>query len=335
MNPKLIISSGFLPPNPIRSAEHQPHSIALPFPAIESLPEYVGTIDSRALQPGARHFNGSICRHGDGIFMAYRCEQFDAISKVGICELDAGFRVLRDAMVPIPEEVSAHYEDPRLASIGGRLILQFAHVRFGVPPLCKQRMAVIDPDSFAVVEEIALPFGSQGIEKNWSPFEMTDGGIGLVYSQKKRLVISVASRAGAWTNHAPVVPQGSTLSGRTPPLRISNDSYLEFVGGHMPCQPRNARYWFGAQLFQAAHPHGVTAFVGPLVWGTEASMTLFSPRPFAGHPLCIFPSGAMLDGDDVLVSCGVNDSFIAILKFNIKALIAQMTPVQNEAEVLP
>ena len=327
MNEKLIISSGFLPPNPVRSAEHQPHSIALPYPAIEALPEYVCTIDSRALQPAARRFNGSMCRHGDGIFMAYRAEQFDAISKIGICELDSDFRVLRDAVAPIPEQVSVHYEDPRLASIGGRLILQFAHVRFGVPPLCKQRMVTLDPDDFSVIEEIPIPFGGHGIEKNWSPFELPNGNIGLVYSQKKRLIIDVVTSAGAWSNRAPMVPPNSTLSGRTPPLRINNDFYLEFVGGHMPCQPRNARYWFGAQLFHAEHPFAVATFSGPLVWGTEASMTLFSPRPFGGHPLCIFPSGAMLAGEDVLVSCGVNDSYIAILKFNLNALIAPMMPV--------
>ncbi len=128
-----------------------------------------------------------------------------------------------------------------------------------------------------------------------------------------------------------VKPAASSLSGRTPPLRIDNDHFLEFVGGHTPCQPRNARYWFGAQLFQAAHPHAVVAATGPLIWGTEASPTIFSPRPYAGHPLCIFPSGVIRHGGDgVIVSCGVNDSYIALLRFNIGALLEQMQPVTEE-----
>ncbi len=328
--PKTIISSGFLPPNPVRSAEHQPHCIPLPHPAIESLQEFVGVIDSRRLQPGARHYNGSICKWRDSIFLAYRYEQFDAVSKVGICELDAGFRVIRDAEVPIPAQETVHYEDPRLTVIGDRMILQFSHVRLGVPPLCRQRMAVIGED-FSFVEEIALPFGGNGIEKNWSPFELPNGNTGLVYGQSPRLVIEVETRAGAWSKASIVKPPGSSLSGRTPPIRINNDHFLEFVGGHIATQPRNARYWFAAQLFQASHPHAVVAGTAPLVWGTEASPTLFSPRPYAGHPLCIFPSGVMREGNDgVIVSCGVNDSYIALLRFNIGTLLEQMQPVAEE-----
>lgn len=339
MNPtqKLILSSGFIQQTPVRSAEHQPHSIALPFPAIEALPEYAGTIDSKRLQPAARHYNGSICRYAGRIFLAYRYEQFDAISKVGICELDNEFRVIRDAEVRISALEAVHYEDPRLTVVGQRLILQFAHVRLGVPPICRQRMVVLAEtdahlfDLGEVVDEIPLSFGGTGVEKNWSPFELPNGNIGLVYGQKPRLVIEVETRAGAWSHAVSPTPPGSSLSGRTPPIRINNDYYLEFVGGHVPCQPRNTRYWFGAQLFHVEHPHHVKSATPPLVWGSEASLTLFSPRPFAGHPLCIFPSGVMLEGEDVIVSCGVNDSYIALLRFNVAALLEKMQPVEDKS----
>ena len=63
----------------------------------------------------------------------------------------------------------------------------------------------------------------------------------------------------------------------------------------------------------------------PLVWGSEASPTIHNPLPGGGHPICILPAGAMLDGHDVAISCGVNDSYIAILKYGIEDLLGRMT----------
>ncbi len=326
---KVAITGPLYSNNANGPAEIQPHSIALPHPAIEALPEYLGTIDSRLLQPGARHYNGSICRHGSRVFMAYRFEQFNAVSLIGIAELNADFSVIRDQLAPIPLEDSVHYEDPRLTTVGDNLVLQFAHVRLGVPPVCRQRMAIIGTgrDGFTFEKEIPLTFGGHGIEKNWSPFELPNGNTGLVYGQKPRLVIEVETRAGHWSHELAPAPEGSSISGRTPPLRITDGLYLEFIGGHVRSAHRNTRYWFGAQLFQAGQPHRVVAATGPMVWGTEASPTLYSPRPHAGHPLCIFPSGVMIEGEDVIVSCGVNDSYIALLRYNLTELLAKMNPV--------
>jgi hypothetical protein len=33
----------------------------------------------------------------------------------------------------------------------------------------------------------------------------------------------------------------------------------------------------------------------------------------------------MLDGHDVVVSCGVNDSYVAILSFNVEELLGKMS----------
>lgn len=336
--PRTIISSGFIngaPPLSSRPAAVQPHAIPLPFPAIEELPEFVANIDSAQLQHGARHYNASICRFGGHTYIVYRFETFDAVSKLGICELDSEWMVIGDKELNIPVEVATHYEDPKMTVVGDKLVVVFAHVKLGVPPMCRQRVAIIgtlaDP-SFARIgflEEVPAPFGNiHGIEKNWAPFELPSGKMGLVYGQKPRLVIEVDTQAGHWTQQMIRAPRDSSLSGRTPPLRVSEEYFLEFVGGHIPFQQRAARYWFGAQLFTAAAPHRVVkATKEPLVWGTEASLTIFCPRPYAGHPCCIFPSGVMKDGDDVIISCGVNDSYIALLRYNVADLIGGMEDI--------
>lgn len=335
--PRTIVSSGFLrnPQLSERPAACQPHAIPLPFPAIEELPEFVGNIESSQLQHGARHYNGSICDFGGHTYLVYRFETFSAVSKLGICELDSEFMVIGDKEVNIPPQIATHYEDPKMTVVGDKLVVGFANVKLGVPPLCQQRLVVIGrlerPDfgGIGFIEEIAAPFGNiGGIEKNWAPFQMPNGVLGIVYSQKDRLVINVETGDGHWSKQTCPTPRESSLSGRTPPLRISPEFYLEFVGGHIPFQQRAARYWFGAQLFSAEAPHRVMrATKEPLVWGTEASTTVFSPRPYAGHPCCIFPAGVMRERDNVIVSCGVNDSYIALLRYNVAELLAKMEPV--------
>lgn len=337
--PKTIVSSGFLKmPMSSKPAAAQPHAIPLPYPAVEDLPEFAGNIDSSQLQPAARHYNATIASFGGHTYMAYRFETFEAVSKIGLCELNSEFAVIADKELDIPPEVATHYEDPRMTAVGESLILTFAHVKLGVPPICRQRMIVLgsidrpDFDAIGCKGNVDAPFGNiAGIEKNWVPFELPNGSIGLVYSQKPRLVIDVPTKAGYWSQECTKTPPQSSLSGRTPPLRISPTHYLEFVGGHIPIQSRAARYWFGAQLFSVDQPHRVVrATPEPLVWGTEASMTIFSPRPFAGHPCCILPGGIIRDGtngENVVISCGVNDSYIALLRYNLASLVEKMEDI--------
>jgi hypothetical protein len=303
-----------------------PHSISLPYPAIENLPEFAGRIPSVTLTPGARHYNGSICRHQGEIFLAYRVESYSAVSQVGIAQLDEDFRVRRAQVVPIPCEVDSHIEDPRLCSVSGELFLMVADVRLRPMPICQQRLFEIDPVTLEPACEPMLGFGNiNGIEKNWTPFQLPSGDVGFVYRQKPRQVVQVSTRKGWTTPEVRIAPEGSTLSGRTPPLRINEEFYLEFVGGWIRQATRGGRYWFAAQVFEAKEPFRVVKFSKVLCWGSEASPTLLSPRPRAGHPICIFPSGAMIEGDYVTVSCGVNDSYIALLRYSIPELLAGMT----------
>lgn len=303
-----------------------PHEIDLPHPAIESLPEFVCRVESHDLQHGVRHYNGSIARHEGRIFMAYRFESFRALSRVGLCELDSDFRVLRDAVLePVLEKRETQIEDPHMASVGGKLIIVISNVVREFPPTCRQRVFTVDPRNLRIEAEIDAPFG-MGIEKNWTPFELPDGSLGIVYKQRARMVIRVGDKEG-WAHESPYVsPAESSLSGRTGPLRISDGLYLEFVGGHVRIQHRGTRYWFGALIFEAKPPFKVVDYTKePLVWASEASPTLFNPIPKGGHPVCILPAGAMISGEDVHVSCGVNDSYVAILKFSLRDILRKMS----------
>lgn len=303
------------------------HEIKISHPPIEANPAFVGRIESRDLQAGVRHYNPSICRHKGRLLMAYRFESFTAVSRIGLAVLDEEFRVVRDSLLLLPEEPKdVHWEDARLCEAGGRLFIIAAFIRLVVPPICQQRLFEVDADASVAIREIPLGFGKiGGIEKNWSPFAMADGELAFVYQQKPRLVVEVYSRRGHESAGVPIAPRGASLSGRSPLARVG-EHYLEFVGGWVREDIRGGRYWYGAQLVRGEAPFDVVKYLPePLAWGSEASPTIHSPRPRGGHPVCLFPSGAVVEGGgDVLLSVGVNDSYCVLMRYNIADLIAAM-----------
>ena len=312
------------PPKP-----QQIHEIRIEHPPIEADSHFLGRISPSDLVPAARCYNPSLCRHGGSLLMAYRAESYTAISRIAMAELDSELTVRRTLVVPLPEAPGdCHWEDPRLVDIGGRLHLMACYVRLiGGPPVCQQRLFVLDSKTFEPTYEYVLGFGRiAGIEKNWAPFEGAEGKACFVYQQRPRMVIEVESRAGHESPGVPIAPAGASLSGRSCPIRAGNE-LLEFVGGWVRIQQRGGRYWYGAQMVRAHPPYDVTRYIPqPLAWGSEASPTIHSPRPGGGHPCHVFPSGAALDGDGVIVSVGVNDSYCVLMRYGLQELWDMMIP---------
>jgi predicted GH43/DUF377 family glycosyl hydrolase len=328
---------------PMSVASMPAAGLQLPHPAIEALPEFVGRLMPEQLWPGAcRVFNGSIVRWGGRLIMAFRIERYDAMNELGICEVGDDLCSCTGAhLINLPPEPGAHFEDPRLAVVNRQLYLSFAHVSFGVMTVCRQRIVKLGGDTLDFAEEIEVRFGRAGagiIEKNWMPFERENGRLGVVYSQQPHVVVDVGTRKGFTTAGITEWPLGGYLSGRTPPVRVDPGNvpaYLELFGGHVKHQGRGGRYYFGAQLIAASTPYPIiAATMNPLVWASESSQTIFSSRPGSGHPICIYPAGAVVDGDEIIVSCGVNDSYIAFLCFSLAAILRQMTPVNIEGKFL-
>ena len=167
------------------------------------------------------------------------------------------------------------------------------------------------------------------------PFETPEGGLAIVYSQRPWTVIEHPSADGHTTPGLVGWRQpGKYLSGRTPPVKLPGGKmYLSFFGGHVKHEYRGSRYFMGALIFSADRPYSVImATAEPLAWGTEASPTLLSSRPASGHPCCIYPAGCVIAGGEVIVSCGVNDSYNVFLHYDLADLMAKMTPVNAEGQ---
>lgn len=316
--------------------------LELKYPAVALLPEYLRDIPNTSLLPGCRAYNFSLCQLADGqVIGAYRLERWNGMNTLAIARLDPELlTVMSNVHVVFPDEGvrGAHWEDPRLTVVGGQLLLICAWVKFGAPTICRQRLWTVDPATLQPVEEIVLPYGrsAEGLpEKNWMPFETPEGGLALVYGQRPWQIIEHPSADGltgpglvGWK-----MP-GKFLSGRTPPVKLPGGHlYLSFFGGHVKHDYRGARYFMGALIFSADRPYGIVlATPEPLAWGTEASPTFLSARPASGHPCCLYPAGAIIQGEEVVVSCGVNDSYNVLLAYRLTELMGKMSPV-NEAGI--
>lgn len=324
--------------------------LELKYPAVEKLQEFVKALPNETFGECCRTYNASICRGPDGgLVAAVRVERWNAMNVLCLVRLTErlepvptrtmhGWQTAVELDFPDDGVKGAHWEDPRLAVVAGQLLLICAWVKFGTPTICRQRLWRLDPATFAVLGEIELPYGRSAEghpEKNWMPFETPEGSLAILYQQRPWTVIENPSHQGHETpGLVGWKMPGKYLSGRTPPVKLPGGHlYLSFFGGHVKHEYRGARYFMGALVFSTDRPYGVVmATPEPLVWGSECSPTLLSARPASGHPICIYPSGAVVRGEEVVVSCGVNDSYNVFLSYRLTDLISRMVPVNKEGQ---
>lgn len=90
-------------------------------------------------------------------------------------------------------------------------------------------------------------------------------------------------------------------SGSTPPLHVGDYFYALFHS-HLPWHRARRRYYVGAYKFEAKPPYRIVGITKePILWGSEND-----PNKPNRH-CCLFPSGAIMDKDEWLVTAGWND----------------------------
>ena len=309
------------------------------FPAIEDLPEFVGALERRELYPALRHYNPSICAWRGRRLMVYRCETAEGKQFLGLCELD-GLKprpsVRVDTLAP---DGSLDQEDPRLVVMGDRLYLSFAEVDLKNPANCICRQCLVElGEDLRVLRRVPLDIWRNGtqIEKNWSWFDAYDPvmqleRLGLVYrfSPMQVMLLEPSGRPlnGVHSSEGIARWNHGAVNGRTPPLRLDKDRFFTFFGGWRPHPSRIGFYYFAAATFSAKPPYEVLGMSrSPIAFGSDRSFAYVSPRAPMHNPLCIFPAGMVFEGEDVILSVGVNDSWCCFLRYNVPKLLAGMAP---------
>lgn len=157
-------------------------------------------------------------------------------------------------------------------------------------------------------------------EKNWIWFEH-EGVWHFIYSIVPHVVVRAGLEWKIEKQHSTKVEFPWTHGeprGGTPPIRIG-DEYLCFFHSAVPWRPQKRRYFMGAYAFQAKPPFKITRYTPePLLIGSENDFRSLN------SPLVIFPNGALLEGQELLVVFGVNDEHCGWIKIPVADLNKRM-----------
>jgi hypothetical protein len=262
------------------------------YPALEKTPHFVCRI--RAPKPKGyvpRDYNGSTCATPAGLLHVWRRE--DA---VGVSSLWGG-RIteqgqIRKARCILAGTATTEPEDPRVFMTPQGLRMCWTQLDTTSWRHGTMMLGTLDAESLELTD--AEPWGAhrqQQMEKNWTP--LPDGG--AIYQPLNGKI-----------------PFG-TISGGTPAVAGPDGALISFWHGCQEHHTRARLYYMGALEMREGKITRISR--KPLVWGSEENPALACPRSPTWFPLCIFPAGLVREDGGWLVSCGVNDSYDAWLRF--------------------
>ncbi len=278
-----------------------------------------------------RQFNPSICDWNGTRWIAWRVEHKDATSSIALGQLKEN-QITKATVLEIPGFV----EDPRLLTIGDSLMLQVARIarrKGGNNVTVIQEFYTITPKGIIKGPTIPGWFcnGIKGmITKNWTAFDFEN----RLHAQHRpgEDLVAGDDHTPAHQHQRPafLYPFG-TLSGRTPALKIGNE-YIALCGGRTPHPTGCSRYYMSAWSFQAAPPFGITRISArPILWAGEQDEITPHPKNPGYRDRCLFPAGIVQEGDKLIVSAGINDSWMCLLTIPLGAL--DLVPLDHHFEV--
>jgi hypothetical protein len=265
----------------------------------------------RRLEGPSRIYNSGMAQTSIGPILASRRWN----QKKGHC--DIVFRTADTGKIIKEFELATRYdlEDARLFVHKGELWMAFTEGRYYKSPwLSVQRLAKLSPKlETERVVDIHYAGNFTRSEKNWQFFSH-DGHIHFVYSVSPHIVVKIDDNGQVlkeWVTKPKVFWPHGTLSGGTPPVRVGG--YVSFAHSYVPMKERNRLYSFAAYEFEAQPPFEITRITEPLMWGDPDELTLPNPSVEWWLPVVVFPVGALKTAQGWKLSCGVNDSFDAII----------------------
>lgn len=300
-------------------------------------------------------FNPSIAVHGGRRILAYRVVLPDLRRRMAICRLDDGCGVIPGSVVPVSDllvDGGDWHADPRLCSLGERLLL---HYNNGAPVPNDIFMVELDPATLepsGPCRTLAVDHARAPVEKNWMFFEH-EGGLFAIYSIAPHRVLRVhlggagpvqctTAHCTPWDCRAVAARYGSPR-GSAPPVRVGDLYYSFFhtryqkpwarrvLGAAFRGQPLGAfTYGTGVYAFRAEPPFVPERCSPGLLF--EPPLRRPSPRPALSpwNDSVLYASGAILDGDDWVVSFGVHTDGCGLMRLGWAEVLGSMQAVVPE-----
>lgn len=236
-----------------------------------------------------------------------------------------------------------HFEDARLFLFNGAPHISWTQMtgyRPGKNYACSIRYGRLRLNGNRwLIEEVFWPkYGlnhGSAKEKNWVFFEC-DGALHVVYQDQpvrrvlrvegERVVDEYESPSAAW-------PWG-LIRGGTPPIPYGEDRMIAVFHSSISTEepPHFVRYYGAAYVFEAKPPFKLLSVSAkPIMAGSEADGHGVDPRYSEGwKPYVVFPCGLVQEGDNWLVSLGVNDWQCAVGKIT-PAHLNLISPDRSDA----
>jgi len=303
----------------------------------------------RPLGEGAlRAFNPGILREGDGWILAYRVVgETDTRRRIAICRLDREFRIVPDSASPLTDhirfrpkqdysaEAFTWFADPRLYRLAGRLFIYWNSGWH--EPQNHQFLQELDARSLQPIghpREYKIEGDRRKLEKNWCLFG--EGPFHAVYCVAPHRVLSF-SLAGegpiVFRDEALIENPGAArahggLRGGAPPQR-RGDHYYSFCHT-IHDAPGGYRYAASAYRFAVQAPFGPTDLPHSAVpLPNPLGATRAHPKLNGAVSEVIYPAGAAAQGDDWVISYGINDERCAIAVLGDAQVLATLQPAAS------
>lgn len=303
---------------------------------------------------GVYNFNPALISDGQGGFiMAYRfISKSDLIRRIAICRLDSDMNVVSGSAVDLSdliefadESVDSHsrawFADPRLFQLQGKTWMVWndgnrseGNHQFMVELSVQGELKPAGP-----AREIHLKGSRRKNEKNWAFFE-AEGKVWVVYSITPHEILSVDM-----TESTRVVCQSEVsvdwnarysqhfgaLRGGAQPVRVG-DKFINLV--HSSFNMPEGREYVGAVYeFSAKYPfQPVRELPVPVDFGLPKSSVGEAETEDKLNPTTskvVYPTGLVINGDDVAISAGLNDSDMTLVRGTLKDLSSGMSAAKT------
>jgi predicted GH43/DUF377 family glycosyl hydrolase len=314
------------------------------FPASVLLPQsWSGCSDFRV-------FNPSLIRRADGFILSYRVVGESVGRKIACVALDAGLDIIPGTVTVLSDLIEfsdeATYSNHTRSWFADARLFALAEGTFvtwndGIPAdeANHQFRIQLDPDTLHPIgraQEIRLEAGQNRVEKNWMLFE--GGGTKVVYSICPLRVMSPVSAAAdslvfgnfatSYWNFLPYLFQYGQLRGGAQPV-LRNGYFYNFCHSSYNT-PDGNRYVAGVVKFECQAPFRMVSAIReplelPNPFGTKTQKCKLNPRVSS----VVFPCGAVIDGDDWIVTYGLNDEHSLACRIPHSLIESLLDPVSR------
>lgn len=279
-------------------------------------------VDQNKLLSGPYHYNSSIIDVNGATHLAYRRQDLERNSDIGLVQLTDDYVPIKvtNRLIKLPTHhpEDEQYEDPRFFWYNGSPWINYIswkkYSHGAAINICKLK------EDLSVEQEVVTKWGGNWslniFQKNWVFFE-NEGKLNFIYHSRPHEVVELAPNgtSNLIAREEGVVWDYGLVRGGTSPI-LYEDRYYSFFHSRIMTPYGRFRYYMGAYAFKSTPPFNpVSVTKQPLLAASEEDLNIGT------LPLVVFPCGAIKKQNEWVISLGVNDVSTAIVQVSHEKLL--------------